>query len=277
MRLETFRGPDLSTACADARAALGDDALIVETRANREGARSWIEIVAAPSGDVGRFARTFAPQRALTRPTVRGPNGSARPRVLALVGPTGAGKTTTIAKLAVHPSAFGEWNVGLLTLDTHRAGAVEQLQGYASAADLQCEVAYDARELSAAMRRLSRCELVLVDTPGRGPRTPTSRPVWRDLLTTMRADETHLVVSAATRTELAGHVRAEYQQLGVTHSLLTKLDEVPHDSNIAALASGLRLPARWTTDGQDVPTDLHGAGPAVLGRLGFARASLALA
>ena len=91
------------------------------------------------------------------------------PYRIALVGPTGAGKTTTAAKLAVRRGLFGAGASGLLTLDTYRVGGMEQLATYAELADVPFEVVYDAREIDAAMKRLSSCDVVIIDTPGRSP------------------------------------------------------------------------------------------------------------
>lgn len=252
MRLETFKGRDVATVHALARKALGDDALILETRACSVDGRPGIEVVAALSQDLERLRRLLRPTR------VSGPNG-ARPRAIALVGPTGAGKTTTLAKLATHPDAFGGRRIGLLTLDTHRAGGVEQLEAYADAAGLSCAQAYDANEVKLALRRFAQCEVVLVDTAGRGPAAAALQARTRDLLGILRPDETHLVVPATLRLDIAERVREAHQVLRPTHALLTKLDEVPADRALGTLTSLLGLPMRWVTDGQDVPLSLHDA------------------
>jgi flagellar biosynthesis protein FlhF len=275
MRLETFKGRDLSTVCAEARKAIGDDALIVHSRASREGGRTWIEVTAADPRDVSSFMRLLTPESLPTFPPLGSRRGGVRPFTLALVGPTGAGKTTTAAKLAIHPDAFGSQRVGFITLDTYRAGALEQLQSYSDAAEIPLEVVYDAREVDGALKRLASCEVIIVDTPGRGPRNDST--AWRTILRALRPDETHLVVPATMRADLLNRVRNEYGAATVTHALLTKLDEVPSDTAVAEIAARLSLPARWVTDGQEVPTDLSSAGPRVLGTLGIARASLALA
>lgn len=270
MRLETFRGRDVSAVNAIARRALGDDALILETRASREGVRAGIEVDAVPAADLDRVVRLVLQSRPK-------PNWEGRPRVVALVGPTGAGKTTTVAKLATHPKVFGHGRIGLLTLDTHRAAGFDQLNAYADAAGLPCAIAYDAAEAQQAMRRFRGCDVVLVDTAGRGPGAHDQIRRAQALLSSLRPDEVHLVVPATTRVELARGLRAAHAGVRPTHAILTKLDEAPSDRVLAALTSALGLPMRWVTDGQDVPTHVKPAAGPVLRPLGLTHRSMVAA
>ena len=185
---------------------------------------------------------------------------------MALVGPTGAGKTTTAAKLAVHPEAFGGRKVGLLTLDTYRVGALEQLEIVAEVARLPLEVAYAAGEVEGALRRLAACDVVIVDTPGRSPKADALNDEWRALLAAARPDETHLVLPATLRPDIAVSVHTAH---AATHLLLSKLDEVPGEAGVADLALALPLPARWVTDGQEIPADLRPAPARILASLGL--------
>ena len=268
---QTFRGPELSIVGARARRALGDDAVILGTRVLRAGGETIVEVLAAASSDVQRFTR-----RVTAAPMERRDPDAQRPFVLALVGPTGAGKTTSAIKLALNHAAFGAQRVGLITLDTYRAGAVAQLETYAEVARLPMEVVYDAADVAGALGRLSRCDVVIVDTPGRGPRTSDDDAPWRALLAALAPDEVHLVIPATMRTELAEGLRdrldallvAESDPRGVTHALLTKLDEVPDDDGVAALAAQLDLPVRWVAEGQDIPADLAPGAPRLLAALG---------
>jgi flagellar biosynthesis protein FlhF len=269
MRLELFRGADLRDIARQAEVVLGPDAMVVRTRVLRVAGGTIVEAVAAPAAEVERFKRRL---RAAPLPPKDAPR--ARPYVVALVGPTGVGKTTTAAKLALSPVAFGDRRVGLLTLDTFRVGAVEQLRHYADITHLPLQVVYEAAEVEKAMRRLSHCDAVIVDTPGRGPAAKELNARWREVLQAVRPDETHLVVSATTRSDLALALRMIYRddvapEGAATHTLLAKLDEVPGDSGVAELAARLDLPARWVTDGQEVPGNLHAAGPRIMGALGF--------
>jgi flagellar biosynthesis protein FlhF len=275
MRLETFRGPDLASVSAQARLALGDDVMIVHTRRVRSVGGSQIEVTAAPADEVERFTRRLTPGPLPTRSRAAG----SRPSVLALVGPTGAGKTTTVAKLAVHPQAMGTHRVGLLTLDTFRAGALEQLGMYAEVAGIALEIAYDAADVSAAMERLQGCDTIIVDTPGRSPRADRRRGDdatramhWRTLFDFIAPDEVHLALPATVRPDIAVGVRDAFDADGdvpVTHLLLTKLDEVPGEAGVADLAAALSLPARWVADGQEIPADLAAGAPRILKSLGM--------
>lgn len=269
MAPERFRGADLPHVADRARRALGDDVMILHTRTVREGGVPMVEVLATTSETIDRV-------RARLEPTpfprqMRSADGT--PYRLALVGPTGAGKTTTAAKLAVRRGMFGAARTGLLTLDTYRVGGMEQLATYAELADVPFEVVYDAREVDAAMKRLSSCDVVIIDTPGRSPAASELTERWRSLLDVLHPDEVHLVLPASLRPDLAIDVarayRASRTHCGATHLLLSKVDEVPRESGVTELALSLELPTRWVTDGQDVPADLKPAVTRILRGFGI--------
>jgi len=283
MRLETFRAPDLLGVASRARDLLGDDAMIVHTRTLRTGDGTVIEVVAAAASEVEAFQRRltpgplFVPRRPLAPPPPqRLPRGrlrrtassaAPRPYVLALVGPAGAGKTTTAAKLARQENAFGSYRVGYLSLaaDAGEAGAPRTRPADA----LPAETAHDRATLEAALDRLDACEVVIVDTPPHSPALEARNARWRALLSAARPDETHLVLPASMRVDVALAMRETFDTYGITHLLLSKLDEVPGDAGVADLARHLDIPARWVADGELASGGLRAAAPRILASLGL--------
>ena len=254
---ERFRGADLTRVADRARRTLGDDVMILHSRTVHDGGVPMIEVLAAPSTVIDRVREMLEPEPFPA--SMRRADG--RPYCIALVGPTGAGKTTTAAKLAVRRGLFGAARPGLFTIDTYRVGGMEQLATYADLADVPFEVVYDAREVAAAMKRLAgTCDVIFIDTPGRSPASAELTERWRSLLDAIDPDEVHLVIPASLRPDLAIDLsrayRATREHCGATHLILSKLDEVPRESGIADLALSLEMPTRWITDGQDVPGDL---------------------
>jgi flagellar biosynthesis protein FlhF len=206
--------------------------------------------------------------RELVRRTVRVsgsllPEGASR-RAAVLVGPTGVGKTTTVAKLAALFALQAGRKVGLITVDTFRIAAVEQLKTYAKIMGLPIEVALDAASLRSAVTALSDRDLILVDTAGQSPRDEES---LRELASFFPAElglEVHLVLSVTTRTRDLGQILGRYAALRPTRLLLTKLDETECLGPLLSLPLGSRLPVSYLTTGQNVPDDLEEASPAGL-------------
>jgi flagellar biosynthesis protein FlhF len=258
MRFESFHGTDLRRVFDETRQALGEDAIIVRSHLTRNSGHVRVEVIAARAADIERLRERLTVDPPQLQKSIGG-RGRFGPYVVALVGPTGAGKTTTAAKLALHPDAFGQKRVGLLTLDTFRVGAIEQMQAFAEIAELRLEVVYDEREAIGALKRLDDCDVVIVDTPGRGPRSSDDSARWQAVMKPLSPDEVHLVVPATIRTDIATALRDAYAACAPTHVIISKVDEAPEDGGLAALAAALDLPSRWMTDGQAIPDDLRSA------------------
>lgn len=271
MRLETFRARDLSSVARNAEALFGDDAIVLQTRTVRDNGETVVEVVAASASDVDAFREMLTPAHL----PLAGAKRNGRPYVIAVVGPTGAGKTTTIAKLAANGLAFGTWNVGMITLDTYRVAGLEQIATYAEITGCPLEVAYDAADAMRAVESLGGCDVLLIDTPGRSPKAGAREEEWWPILRAMRPDEIHLVVPAGIRTDIARVAFQAHAAMQPTHLLLSKLDDVPDDTGIADLAAQIALPARWLTDGLEVPADLKSAPQRILAALGLVAGQVA--
>ena len=277
MPLETFTGPAVGPLLAQVHDKLGAEALVIKTsRVPRGIDAPLFEVLACDQASVAGWnshclTRASAPELTRFNP-LECENGRARkyprrPLSIALVGPTGAGKTTTIAKLIGHERAFGKRRVGLLSFDTYRVGAVEQLQTYAELARVPLEVVYAPGEVRPALRRLGDVEVVLIDTPGRGPRNRQDSEQVDRCLRVAEPDEVHVTVPVGLRRELALGTITSYRERGATHLIATKLDEWECDWTLFELAAECRMPMRWATDGQEVPTDIRSASPRLLAAL----------
>jgi flagellar biosynthesis protein FlhF len=180
-------------------------------------------------------------------------------RLVALVGPTGVGKTTTIAKLAANFHLRERRRVGLITVDTYRIAAVEQLRTYADIIDLPMEVVSTPREMREAVKRLSDLDLVLMDTAGRSPRDEVKIQELRCMLGEAQADEVHLVLSCVSSQENMKKTTARFAGVGVTSLLLTKLDEATGLGHIIPVMRSCQFPLSYVTNGQNVPDDIEPA------------------
>ena len=186
---------------------------------------------------------------------------------MALVGPTGVGKTTTIAKLAANYRLKEKRSVGLITVDTYRIAAVEQLRTYADIIDLPMQVVSTPREMREAVRRLEGLDLVLMDTAGRSPRDEIRIQELRSLLTEAAADEVHLVLSSVTAARTLEQTARQFSAVGTTRLTITKLDEATGLGNLLPLLRTSGLPLSYMTNGQNVPDDIETADPRRLSRL----------
>ena len=175
--------------------------------------------------------------------------------VIALVGPTGVGKTTTLAKMAARALLETKKRVAFVTLDTYRIGATEQLARYGEIMNVPVLVARDKAELGRALERLHDADLVLVDTAGRSSADDVARQAA--LVRTIPRVQLHLAVSAATGAQELAAVADRYRELQPDRLVLTKLDEATGPGSILSASARVQRPVSCVADGQRVPEDLH--------------------
>lgn len=178
-------------------------------------------------------------------------------RVAALVGPTGVGKTTTLAKLAAYAQLHLKQKVALLTLDTYRMAAVDQLQQYAQILQVPLHVALTVEDLRSALRFYQDRALVLIDTPGHSPKDTDTLNQLRGLLEELPEVETHLVLSATTKPRDLTEIAARYEPLRPTRLLFTKLDETSTYGPILSTLARVKRPLSYLGTGQEVPEALE--------------------
>ena len=176
-------------------------------------------------------------------------------QVVALVGPTGVGKTTTLAKIAARAILETRKKVALVTVDVYRIGAQEQLARYGEIMNVPVLVARDRSELGAAMERLRDADLVLLDTAGRSTPEDVSRQA--ELVRNVPGILLHLVLSAASGAQQLAAVAERYRELRPDRLVFSKVDEAAAPGAILSAAVRIGRPIACITDGQRVPEDLH--------------------
>jgi flagellar biosynthesis protein FlhF len=189
-----------------------------------------------------------------------------RARRVAFVGPTGAGKTTTLAKVAARAQLDHGRRVRLVTIDTYRIGAVPQLASYAEILGVPLTVAHTPAEVAHAMAQAADADLVFIDTTGRSPLGPGIEGL-KPFVDAAEPDITYLVLSAITRPGDAIRAAQGYRQLGTNALCVTRLDETDDHAGLADVASATGLPLGWLGVGQEVPDDLREADPGTLAAL----------
>lgn len=180
-----------------------------------------------------------------------------RPTVIALIGPTGVGKTTTIAKLAANFCLRERLSVGLITIDTYRIAAVEQLKTYAKIIDVAIEVAASPTQLVDALGRMSNRDVILIDTAGRSQRDSTKMDELKTFLDVAKPDEVHLVLSSTAGDAVLAETIDRFRRFGVDRVIFTKLDEALGFGAILNSLQKAEARLSYVTTGQDVPDDIE--------------------
>lgn len=179
-------------------------------------------------------------------------------KIQCLVGPTGVGKTTTIAKLAANYSLLAGKRVALVTVDTYRIAAVEQLKTYAEIIGIPVDVAFTPQELKEAVAaRALEYDMILVDTAGRSHKNKMQMAELRAFLEALDDPQIHLVLSATTRQQDMLDIVEHFSRLPVSGLIVTKLDET---GTYGLLYNACRLtgkPLSYLTNGQSVPDDIE--------------------
>lgn len=182
-----------------------------------------------------------------------------KPVVVALVGPTGTGKTTTIAKLASNFTVFDKLKTALITIDTYRIAAVEQLKTYAEILDIPIEVVIEPQDFPESIAHHADADVIFVDTAGRSQRNEEYITELCSFFKMVRPDEIHLVVSMTTKTSDLFDIIENFQRVNPDKLIFTKLDETSTFGAMLDAVLKMRIPISYLTNGQNVPSDIERA------------------
>ena len=186
---------------------------------------------------------------------------------IALVGPTGVGKTTTLAKIAASYLSKYSNSIALITIDTYRIAAVEQLKVYGEIMQLPVDVVITPEQLEQAIVKHSNKDLILIDTAGRSPRDSYCINELASFLNPDLGIDKHLVLSAATRENELLDTIERFQSLDISNTIFTKIDECSSLGILLNIQIQNSNPLSYVTNGQRVPEDLLEISPKIVAEL----------
>lgn len=205
--------------------------------------------------------------RALIRKSIDTRKVGMGSKIQALVGPTGVGKTTTLAKLAANAALREGMKVALITLDTFRIAAVEQLKTYAKIIELPVQVALNINELRQAIQFHQDADLILIDTPGHSHKDRAGMETLQTFLADQKDIDVHLVLSATTKSTDLNDIVDKFQPLSPNYLIFSKLDETSAYGPLFNQVVKTRMPVSFLTTGQNVPEDYEPASAETLADL----------
>ena len=176
-------------------------------------------------------------------------------------GPTGVGKTTTIAKLAANSMLKERRKIGFITADTYRMAAIEQLKTYANILNVPLEVVFSPREMAQAMEKLSDCDLIFVDTAGRNFRNDEYVKGISELVQHGSDNVNFLVLSLTSKYKDMKAIIDNFAEVPVSQVIFTKADETNTYGSMLNVTRQTKLSLSYLTTGQNVPDDIMAATP----------------
>jgi flagellar biosynthesis protein FlhF len=216
---------------------------------------------------IDRFDTTLKLLEDTITKTIPVTNKKKRKGIIAFVGPTGVGKTTTLAKLAAHYSMSEKLSVGLISADTYRIAAAEQLKTYARIMGLPIKVVSEKEEFRKALNLFSDKDLVLVDTPGKSRSDTGYTEKLRDFLNVGVPVETNLLLSVTTSRENMLDTSSRFGVVNYDNIIFTKLDEATGFGSMYDVIDHVGKPVSYLTNGQNVPSDIEEANPHRIAKL----------
>ncbi|CFX65941.1 Signal-recognition particle (SRP)-type GTPase [Syntrophomonas zehnderi OL-4] len=183
-------------------------------------------------------------------------DGTKRPQIIVMVGPTGVGKTTTIAKLAANFTFVEFQKVAFITLDTYRVSAADQLRTFAEIIGIPIKVVFSPADLDEAIKGFKDCDLIFIDTAGRSPYNQEQMHELAQFLDVAQPDETILVLSVNTESNDLINIYERFSRVNIDKLIFTKFDETICYGQLLNVFNKIDKPVAYITNGQSVPEDI---------------------
>jgi flagellar biosynthesis protein FlhF len=188
-------------------------------------------------------------------------------KVVAVVGPTGVGKTTCIAKLAVIAKILHNLDVGLISIDTYRLGAIDQLRIFSEVSNIDMLVAYEPEEIPELMKSLKGKDIIFIDTAGRNQKRKDQLNRINEYLSEIKIDETFLVMSSTNSTKNLFDIAEKFKVFNYDSFIFTKVDEGIAFGNILNVVTSFNTPVTFLSNGQIIPDDIMSADSEFISKL----------
>lgn len=189
------------------------------------------------------------------------------PKIISLVGPTGVGKTTCIAKLAVISKILHNLDIGLISIDTYRLGAIDQLKIFSEISNIDFGVAYEPTDLVKLVEKYKKKDLIFIDTAGRSQNNTLLLEDIKKFTSCIKIDETYLVLNSSASGKTLMDVAEKFNILNYSSLIFTKLDEAVTYGAIFNIANEMKVPIKYLTNGQTIPDDILAADPEFIANL----------
>lgn len=196
-------------------------------------------------------------------------NKKGKQKKVAVVGPTGVGKTTCIAKLAAISKILHNLNVGIISIDTYRLGAIDQLRIFSDISNIDMLVAYQPEDMPKLLKQFKDKDIVFIDTAGRSQKNKDELEKTKEFFNQIKIDDIYLVLSSASSTKTLFEVADNFKILNYNAFIFSKIDEAVVHGNLLNVMMEYNIPVIYLTNGQVIPDDIISADPEFIANLIF--------